>query len=95
MMANHILPGNHDPGSQGATLAMDPAITQKLLGALNQHVEKAITEQGLQPVLLSTARVRLPLKRLLARVLPQLAVLSYNEIGPSVQVQVLGNVTLA
>ena len=94
MMANHILPGNHDPGSQGATLAMDPTITQKLLGALNQHVERAITEQGLQPVLLSTARVRLPLKRLLARVLPQLAVLSYNEIGPSVQVQVLGNVSL-
>jgi flagellar biosynthesis component FlhA len=31
---------------------------------------------------------------LLARVLPQLAVLSYNEIGPSVQVQVLGNVSL-
>jgi flagellar biosynthesis protein FlhA len=94
VMAQSILPGNGEPGTGGASLAMNPQLTQRLLAALNSEVERAILAHGMHPVLLCNARIRLPFRRLLERVLPQVAILSYNEVGPSVAVQALGAVRL-
>lgn len=73
-------------------LALSPAFTQQVLSALSREVEKAITATGAQPVVLCNAQLRRAFKRLIERSLPQIAVLSYNEIGPSVKVNALGAV---
>jgi flagellar biosynthesis protein FlhA len=77
-------------GQGQPALALSPSFTQELLNTLNREVERVITSQGVQPVLLCNAKIRLPFRRMIDRVLPQIAVLSYNEIGPSVKVQALG-----
>ncbi|MBK8190621.1 MAG: flagellar biosynthesis protein FlhA [Vampirovibrionales bacterium] len=73
-------------------LALSPAFTQQILNALGKEVEKAITATGVQPVVLCNAQLRRPFKRLIERSLPQISVLSYNEIGPSVKVNAVGSV---
>jgi flagellar biosynthesis protein FlhA len=49
---------------------------------------KSLALQRYQPILLCTTRIRLALRNLTERHLPQLTVLSYEEILPSVSVQV-------
>jgi len=78
----------------GKQLSPGPAFTQQLFDGLNKEVEKAISSTGVQPVLLCNAKLRMPLRRLLERVLPQIAILSYNEVGPSVRAVAVGNVRL-
>lgn len=78
----------------GQSLSLGPVFTQNLFTAMNKEIEKAITGTGCQPVLLCNARLRMPLKRLIERVLPQIAVLSYNEIGPTVKATAVGAVRL-
>jgi flagellar biosynthesis protein FlhA len=78
-------------GSTGtALIAVSPQVTQNLLKSLNIEVEKALTEHGVQPVILCNARIRMPLRRMIERMLPQIAVLSYNEVGPTTRVQSMG-----
>ncbi len=76
----------------GQTLALGPVFTQKLFAALNQEIERVIGAHGVQPVLLCNARLRLPFRRMIERMLPQIAVLSYNEIGPSIKATAVGSV---
>ena len=45
-----------------------------------------------QPVLICMAALRLPLRRLTERTLPQLVILSYNEIVPNTEVRAVGAV---
>jgi flagellar biosynthesis protein FlhA len=77
----------------GRGLALSPVLTQNLFTALNQEVERVLSNYGLQPVILCNTRLRLPFRRLIERLLPQIAVLAYNEIGPTVRVQSLGFVS--
>lgn len=76
----------------GQMLALGPVFTQRLFTALNQEIERVIGSQGVQPVILCNGRLRLPFRRLIERMLPQIAVLSYNEIGPSVKATAVGSV---
>lgn len=76
-------------------LALSPAFTQSLLSGISQEVEKVLQAMGTTPVILCNSRIRLSLRRLIERMLPQIAVLSYNEIGPSVKVKALGSVEVA
>lgn len=78
----------------GKTLSLSPAFTQNLFNQLNLEIERIISGYGVQPVLLCNARLRMPLRRLTERVLPQVAILSYNEIGPTVKATALGSVKL-
>lgn len=78
----------------GRTLSLGPGFTQKLFAALNHEIEQVIGNQGIQPVILCNAKLRLPFRRLIERMLPQIAVLSYNEIGPSVKAVAVGAVRL-
>lgn len=50
---------------------------------------------GAQPVLLCSARVRLPLRRLLQRSFPHLPVLAYNELEPGLEVEAVEAVNVA
>jgi flagellar biosynthesis protein FlhA len=73
----------------GEYLAMDPARAQTVVRLLSGEVEQA-TGMGLRPVLLCSGRIRRHLRRLIEQALPQLPVVSYNEILPGIRVESTG-----
>ncbi|MHB1650870.1 MAG: flagellar biosynthesis protein FlhA [Desulfitobacteriaceae bacterium] len=79
------------PSDYGSYLTLDPRVLQELLQALNREVEKMMLK-GYSPVLICAPVVRINLKRVTERQLPQLIILSYNEMVPGVQVQAVGMV---
>jgi flagellar biosynthesis protein FlhA len=87
--------------TDGEYLAMDPPRAQAIVGALRAQVEHAAaraTGAGAQggrgptpaPVLLCSARIRRHLRRLIVQAQPHLAVCSYNEIAPGINVETIG-----
>jgi len=66
----------------GSVLALDPAEAQSLAGRIGRALEAAVA----QPVLLCTPALRPHLWRLFSRVLPQVGVLSHNEVPAHVRV---------
>jgi len=67
-------------------LVLEPDTVQPLLDAVNRSAE-SLAQAGYQPVLLCSIAIRGALRRLLERSLPNVAVLSFAEIAPEVQVQ--------
>jgi flagellar biosynthesis protein FlhA len=76
----------------GRMFSLSPVFVQNFLSALNQEVERVISSIGVQPVILCGSRIRLPVKRMIDRSLPQIAVISYNEIGPTTKAGSVGMV---
>jgi flagellar biosynthesis protein FlhA len=72
--------------NQGSYLALDPEDAQGIVGGLAKAVERVVT-QGHAPVLLTAPVIRAHVKKLTERFLPNLTVLSPNEITPGVEVQ--------
>ncbi len=75
--------------TDGEYLAMDPPRAQAIVTALKTQVEHA-SGLGARPVLLCSARIRRHLRRLIAQAQPHLAVCSYNEISPGINVETIG-----
>jgi flagellar biosynthesis protein FlhA len=70
-------------------ISLDPTLVQRLMGRLQAEMEKIATD-GFQPILLCSAKIRLPMRRLTERLFPTLVVLSYSEIMPDVEVRSQG-----
>lgn len=77
---------------EDSSLVLSPSLTQQLIQSISQQVQQIMTTQGCQPVVLCSAQLRLGLRKLLERALPQVGILSYNEIASGVKVQTLANV---
>ncbi len=75
--------------TDGEYLAMEPPRAQAIVTALRTQVDHA-SALGARPVLLCSARIRRHLRRLIAQAQPHLAVCSYNEIAPGVNVETIG-----
>lgn len=78
----------------GNYLSLEPDKQQEIITAIHQEVEKLTLQEDTAIVLCSPA-IRMYLKQLLDRFLPQVVVLSYNELEPDVQVQSVGVVNIA
>ena len=78
---------------QGQMPLLEPGLLQGLIGALEQAVED-LAARGHQPVVLTAPQLRRHLRALAARSLPDLAVLSHNELVPEVRVRSVGTVGL-
>jgi flagellar biosynthesis protein FlhA len=81
--------------TDGEFLAMEPTRAQAIVNALRAQVDHASArtggaQGGRGPVLLCSARVRRHLRRLIAQAQPHLAVCSYNEIAPGINVETVG-----
>jgi len=74
-------------------IAMDPQVTSTLLGNLSQEVQKFI-KMGKQPVVLASPIVRLYFKKLTEHAMPDLVVISYNELDPNLDIRSIGVVGL-
>jgi len=82
-----------ESGGVGGMPQISPADLQTLLQKIGKGME-SLAKEGYQPVLLCSATVRLALRRLSERALPSLAILSYNEVSPAVEVYTGGIVDL-
>jgi flagellar biosynthesis protein FlhA len=76
---------------RGNTVALPPWQLQRLLGVVGAEVER-VAAAGREPVILCSSRIRLALRRLLERRLPNVAVLSFAEVTPQTQVEAVGNI---
>jgi flagellar biosynthesis protein FlhA len=89
-----LLAESIQPTSRGRVVVLNAERMQRFAENLSAQME-AVAGLGYQPVLVCTSQVRLPLRRLLARLLPRLVVLSYEEADRGqVQVNALGMVRL-
>jgi flagellar biosynthesis protein FlhA len=86
-----VLAKEAEKAAPGSPLPLEPSLTQRLLTSLEQAGE-TFGAKGVQPVFLCGSSIRLPLKRLTERVLPNLAILAYSEVPTSTKIQSLGMV---
>lgn len=80
--------------SVGAQLQLDFAGQRQLVDKLKTEVEAAAT-RGYQPVLICGTTLRLPLRRILEKSLPSLAVMAFSEVAPRAEVEFVGQVRAA
>ncbi len=78
---------------RGPSVALPPERAQQFFDRITRAVERGAS-MGYQAVVLCSPAIRPALKRLTSRVLPRLAVISYNEVAPNAQVQAVGMVSL-
>jgi flagellar biosynthesis protein FlhA len=79
---------------RGQQLSVDPDYARSLIGAISEQVT-VLAAKALSPVLLVSPVIRPHLKDLLDRFIPNVTVLSHNEITPNVTVKSEGMVRLA
>ncbi|MEQ8167401.1 MAG: flagellar biosynthesis protein FlhA [Candidatus Eremiobacterota bacterium] len=72
---------------------VDPRWLQKFYNSLLKEIEK-ISQEGIQPIILCTSGARVHLKRLIERVLPNVAVISFSEVIPEVRVEARSMVSI-
>lgn len=84
MIADHVQQTEH-----GNYLAIDPESQQKIISSVTEKVEK-VSLQEETPIILCSPTIRMYLKQLLDRFLPEVVVLSYNELEPDLDVQSIG-----
>lgn len=82
-----------EQSEQGSYLAMDPETSQRIYQSMSVEVGKMINS-GQQPIILSSPAVRMYLRQLLDRMMPDVPVLSYSELEPHVEVQSVGMVNI-
>lgn len=77
----------------GQQLSLDPRVTQHLLASLNEKIEEA-TNIGEKMVILCSPVIRNHFKRLTEKFIPNLIVISHNELSPDANIRSLGTVRL-
>jgi flagellar biosynthesis protein FlhA len=77
-----------------ARAVLEPGQMRRIISAVAKGAERMITA-GYQPLMLCAGQVRRFLKRMVHNSLPNVVVLSFNEIDPSVTLESEGTVSLA
>ncbi|OEG00490.1 flagellar biosynthesis protein FlhA [Vulcanibacillus modesticaldus] len=78
---------------QGSYLSMDPNTTQIIYRNLSDEVNR-LSQMGLQPIILTSPVTRMYLRQLIEKSMPDVPVLSFNELEPYVEVQSVGVVNI-
>ena len=79
---------------QGSHFALDPNTAQKIVNNLAQVLENS-SSLNYQPVIVCSTHIRGHFKKLVDQFLPNIAVLSYDEILSNVEIQSLGTLELS
>ncbi|MGB3368248.1 MAG: flagellar biosynthesis protein FlhA [Acidaminobacteraceae bacterium] len=77
----------------GTYLAIDPSTSQRFLNSLAVEVQNLVST-GEQPIIVTAPIVRFYVKKLTQQYIPDLVVLSYNEIESDVDIQSIGMVKI-
>jgi flagellar biosynthesis protein FlhA len=89
-----LLEGAIQRTDMGSYLALEPGMARMILQRITDGVRKC-AESGCEPVVLCNPVVRSSLKHLTERSIPELTVLSFQEVAPSVKIHSLGTVGLS
>jgi flagellar biosynthesis protein FlhA len=79
---------------QGSFLALDPNDAQNIMNSLAGKIEH-ISSLNQQPIILCSAQIRSHFKKFIDRFIPNLVVLSYNDIVNNARVQSLATVGIS
>jgi len=82
------------PTEQGNHFALDPNTAQKIVNNLAQVLDKS-SSLNYQPVLVCSAPIRGYFKKLVDQFIPNISVLSYDEILSNVEIQSIGTLELS
>lgn len=84
----HSLSENLQDSEGGPFIALDPQFAQNFLHRLQSTI--ADSAFAIQPILLVNANLRHPIRKLLERILPNLVILSHNEIPNTINIITVG-----
>ncbi|MDO9536574.1 MAG: flagellar biosynthesis protein FlhA [Bacillota bacterium] len=73
----------------GSYPVLEPETAQRIIQGISNLTER-LRGKGLSPVVLTSPRIRLPFRRLVERYVRDLAILSFNEILPQLEVESVG-----
>jgi flagellar biosynthesis protein FlhA len=79
---------------QGTHFALDPNTAQKVINNLAQVLEKS-SGLDLHPVIVCSAPIRCHFKKLIDQFIPNISVLSYDEILSNIEIQSIGTLELS
>ena len=77
----------------GSYLALEPEITQEILTAVRNEVGN-LPPTAQNPVILTTMEIRRYFRKLVELEFPHLAVLSYQELSPDMNIQPIARISL-
>ena len=89
----NIILNSAKKSEHGTYLAIEPLVVQKIVEEVTEQIEK-VKDLIRQPIILTSPIVRIYFKRLIDQFLPNLTVLSFNEIDTNVQIQAIGLIQL-
>lgn len=78
---------------QGSYLALDPNTSQIIYRKLSDQINRLI-QMGQQAIILTSPVIRMHLRQFIERVMPDIPILSYNELESHIEVQSIGVVNL-
>jgi len=78
----------------GSYLALEPQIIQNIMSATTDQVNK-IKDLVQNTIILTSPIVRVYFKKLVDQFYPNIVVLSFNEVDTDIQIQALGNISIA
>jgi flagellar biosynthesis protein FlhA len=78
----------------GTYLSIAPEVTQSIIGAAREEMMK-LTSIGRLPIVLTSPIVRIYFKKMTEDELPDLVVISFNEIDSSMKLQSVGMVSVS
>ena len=79
---------------QGTYLAMGADLMQQIIGQVAEHIRK-FNDLSQTPVILVSQVIRGHFSKMITQFYPNLYVIAFNEVTNHVQIQALGNITLA
>ncbi len=88
-----MLTGSIQRTEFGSYVSIEPDKASNLLNKIKDALEK-ISPMEIQPIILSSQNIRVHLKKLTERFIPNLVCLSHNEIAPAAKIKNLGIITL-
>ena len=78
---------------QGDFFPIEPSVAQRIMNSVTQNLEN-FSKLNQQPIVLCSPLIRSHFKKLADRFIPDLVVLSYNEIVNNIQIHSIGTVAL-
>lgn len=79
--------------SQGSYLSIEPTLAHRIIGLLKEVVDR-VNSKGYQPLLLTSPVIRGHMRRFIERFVPNIIVLSPNEISGNIKIQTIDTVRL-
>ena len=77
----------------GSYLSIDPRSSQLMMNSLTTQIQKLVST-GELPIVVTAPIVRFYFKKVTSQIIPDLIVLSYNEIDENIEIQSIGMVSI-